>query len=257
MAYSKDTEDKDWEEAQKNYEERKFDECERILKRLAKKSDSPSWYTYVLASLQIERNNLDEGSVTLDKSIEINPNWSHPHTLKAQINQRLGKNDLQSLRMALSEIELAINLFAAENSTEETITNNPDDFPAWLDNYINTSSGMYSLKNSIENEIKSTEVLYSIDNLENKIEQERFRNIEVIGVFSAIIALILSTAQSATSSIKGIDFIWLSIGLVIPIGFLILLVSPNRAIKTRAIIILGLLVLAGGIVGFFVNEWIN
>lgn len=173
MSYSKANEERDWAKAQSSYEKRDFDESEKILKTLAKKSDNPSWYTYILASLQLERNNLQQGLVTLDKSIETNPNWSYPHTLKAQTTQQNSGQNINSLKTALAEIELAIQLFTGENSTQEVINNNPDGFPAWLDNYITTSTGMSSLKNSIENEIRSLETLNRIDSLENKIEQER------------------------------------------------------------------------------------
>jgi tetratricopeptide (TPR) repeat protein len=256
MAYTKNSEENDLKKAQKEYNERNFDKCEELLNKLSEKSDNPSWYIYLLAGVQFERGKSDDGFVSLERSIEINSAWSNPHTLKAQTIQQMYGQDLNKLRVALSEINLALQYYPNENSAQDVLTNNPENFSVWLKDYVNTSAGMYSLKNSIETQLQALEVLDRVALVENRFEQEKTRNIEVLGVFSAIITLVLSTTLSA-KSLQGADFIWLSVGLVIPLGFLILLVSPNRVVKARAIIILGLLVAAGAVVGFFAEKWLN
>jgi len=256
MAYTKQNETSDSKKVQEEYNKRNFDECERLLNRLSQKSDNPSWYTYLLAAVQFERGKSEDGFASLERSIEISSAWSNPHTLKAQTLQQMYGQDINKLRLALSEIDLALQYYPNENSAQEVLTNNPENFSAWLNEYVNTSAGMYSLKNSIETQLQALEVLARVALVEDRFEQEKTRNIEILGVFSAIITLVLSTTLAA-KSLQGADFVWLSFGLVIPLGFLILLVSPSRATKSRGIIILGLLVAAGGVVGFFVSEWIN
>lgn len=242
-----------WNKVQQKYNERDFDAVEVELIKLAEKSDNPSWYRFLLGSVQQERGKNDIALENIEKAIEINGNWSNPHALKAQLLQQTANGSLSNLYIAQLEIETAIRMFSIENTPDSPIED-PGALQGWLNNYINTSAGLYSQKNTIENEIKSLETLNRINDLDNKIERERMRNVEVIGVFSAIVALLLATAQGAIN-LKGPDFLWLGLGLVVPIAFLVLLITPRADIKGKALIQLSIFIVGCIAVGFFIDRW--
>lgn len=245
-----------WELVQDKYSKGRFDEVEKNLQLLADKTDNPSWYLYLLASVQQERLKPNEALETVKKSIEINSNWSYPHALRAQLLQQLSGGNLADLYLAQMDIDTAIRLLPLENAPDTPIED-PGALQGALNSYVNTLAGLYGQKNSIDNEIKSRELLDRVNELDSKIDNERLRSIEILGVFSAIIALLIITGQAALT-LEGLEFLWLGLGLVVPISFLVLLISPRPQQKTpwRGIIGFALFVLGCAAIGAAIYKWI-
>ena len=242
-----------WSQVQTAYNNNRLDDVEKKLQKLADETDNPSWYLYLLASVQQERFKTNDALDTVNKSIEINSNWSNPHALRAQLLQQLSNGRLTDLYLAQSDIDAAIRLLPNENQTDTPIED-PGTLQGALNNYINTLSGLYSQKNSIDNEIKSREILDRVNELDSKIDKERLRSLEVVGIFAAILALILTSVQGALH-LKGPDFLWLGLGMVVPISFMVLLISPRADVKAKALIQF-IVFIAGCIaVGVFIDRW--
>ena len=245
-----------WQQTQEQYNKNKLDDVEKKLQLLADNTDNPSWYLYLLANVQQERLKAADALKTIEKSIEVNSEWSYPHALRAQLLQQLSGGNLADLYLAQMDIDRAIRLLPLENISDTPIED-PGALQGALNNYVNTLAGLYGQKNSIDNEIKSRELLNRVNELDSKIDNERLRSIEILGVFAAIIALLIITGQAALT-LKGLDFLWLGLGLVVPIAFLILLISPRSYKKTpwRGIVGFSVFVLGCAAVGAAIYKWI-
>lgn len=249
-------EQKIWSEVQDQYNKHHYDEVEKKLQLLADRADNPAWYFYLLASVQQERLKNQEALETVKKSIEVNSDWSSSRALRAQLLQQLSNGNLSDLYLAQVDIDAAIRLLPSENTPDSPIED-PGALQGALNNYVNTLAGLYGQKNSIDNEIKSRELLDRVNDLDSKIDNERLRSIESLGIFAAIIALLIVTGQAALS-LKGPDFLWLGLGLVVPVAFLVILISPRNNQKTpwRGVLGFALFVLGCAAIGAAIYRWI-
>lgn len=244
-------EDRAWERAQQFFDQHRVEESLAELDKLIRNSDSRSRYAYVKAYALTLKNRFTEALETLNRSIEMEPNWSQAHKLKAELLYNYFSS-ADNLQIALSEINQALELYGRENISQNVLDNAPEAFPKWLDDFVATRTDMANLKVSIENEIRANQILSRIEQVETNMMAERFKNMEILGVFAAIIALVLATSQAATK-LQGLDFLWLGFGLVLPLSFLVILVSPRGDARIKGLMIIVGVAISGGVIGYLIK----
>lgn len=111
---------------------------------------------------------------------------------------------------------------------------------------------MANLRTSIISDIRQINTQVEIERLKDDVYKERMRNVEILGVFAAIVALVLASAQAATK-LSGIDFLWLGLGLTLPIAFMIGLISPAISDKKKFLLLIVAIAVAGGVLGYLIK----
>ena len=246
---------KAWGEADKLYEKKKFIKCTDVLEEIIEHIDNAeasAHLCYVKANVFIEINDTISAKNELDRALRFSPTHSQAYHTRARITYYIG-NDLAQ---ALTDADSALTNFTPSNLSESVT--DADSLSNWVQGYVAERSDIINLKTSIESDIRSNQLYEQMRDLELKINstlrEERQRNFETIGVFAAIIALILATTQSATR-LQGLDFVWLSVGLVVPVGFLVLLVTPRIDSRIKGLTIILSMCLAAGLVGFLIRGY--
>ena len=244
-------EDTAWKDAQDSYYSKRYDESISRLDTLIKKTANPAFYCYIKTNILVERNKISDAIEVINQAIEFNPAWSQPYQVKAAILYNYGYD----LNEALNNINTAIQKYTPSPLAE---AENSDSLLFWVQGFVAERSDMINLKTSVESDIRSN-MLYAQmqtieSNVDKKLGDERQRSFEMLGVFAAIIALVLATATSARS-LQGIEFLWLGLGLVVPISFLVMLVSPRFDNRLKGMITIIGLILTAGLVGFFIRGY--
>lgn len=121
----------------------------------------------------------------------------------------IGSGDKKDLETALSSINEAIRLYNQESIDEyvdDSVVRNADSLKYWFDNKTKTRMEMANLQSDIKSLIYSRTVYDNVQHIQSKIEkdvkqiksemvQEKQRTLELMALFTAIIALILSNVQ--------------------------------------------------------------
>lgn len=246
-------EDKSWERAQQLYNEKRIDECINELDKLIKNTSTPSRYAYVKAAVYFARNDFASALDTVKLAIEFDSSWADPHKFKAEILYNYYSTP-ENLDDALNEVNIALGFYDAENNLTEVLEKTPESFAGTVNTYIASRTDISSLKASIQSELRAQQLGGQLEELESKITAERVKNIEFLGVFAAIIALVLANSQAA-AKLQGTDILWLNMGLVLPISFLVVLVNNNEN-KHKALLVITAIAFAGGILGYLLNSMI-
>lgn len=122
------------------------------------------------------------------------------------------------LQQALSCVNQALMYFEESNQTMKDIMKTLPDYPDYLNSYIGTKVDLKTLETNIRNLIGSVYVLSRVNNVEKQLEGERIRTIELLGVFTAIMAFIFSSVQIITK-------IGAAEALVLLVGVALMLIS--------------------------------
>lgn len=122
------------------------------------------------------------------------------------------------LQQALGCVNQALMFFEESNQTMKEILKTLPDYPDYLSSYIGTKVDLKALETNIRNLIGSVYVLSRVNNVEKQLEGERIRTIELLGVFTAIMAFIFSSVQIITK-------IGAAEALVLVVGVALLLIS--------------------------------
>jgi len=241
---------KAWSEASKLYDKRQFSKCADKLEQIIKHTDDPdiaATITNVKAGVYIDANDIKLANDEVDRALVLSPSNFQVNYTKARILY-YADNDPAS---ALSHINTAINNYSPGEPEDNQTTE-------WVQTYISTRGEIYNLKTSIENDMRSNELYVQMrtveDRVDEKLREERMRSIEVIGIFAAILALILTSVQGALN-LKGPDFLWLGLGMVVPISFMVLLISPKTDVKGRALMQFAIFIVGCVTIGIFIDRW--
>lgn len=242
---------KAWEAASDLYDKRQFDKCVEKLEEIIIHTDEAEIsanIASVKAGVYIDAQNIKSANREVDRALLFAPNHFQANYTKARLLY-YSENDLQQ---ALEHINSAIANYAPDDLDDSSNT------AIWVQTFITTRSEIYNLKTSIESDIRSNNLYDQMrlveSSVDEKLRDERMRSIEVIGVFAAILALILATVQGSLH-LRGPDFLWLGLGLTVPVTFLIFLVSPKTDVKGKAVIQFTVFIAACIAVGIFIDRW--
>ena len=242
---------KAWSDASDLYTKRQFSKCADKLQQIINNTEEPdiaAIVTNTRANVYIDGNDIASAHTEVDKALVLSPNNFQVNYTKARLLY-YADNDPAS---ALAHINTAITNYVPDEPDDEAQTT------AWVQTYISTRSEIYNLKTSIENDIRSNGLYDQMraveDRVDEKLREERMRSIEVIGIFAAILALILTGVQGALN-LKGPDFLWLGLGMVVPISFMVLLVSPKTDIKAKTLVQFAVFVAGCIAIGIFIDRW--
>ncbi len=241
-----------WKRASDFYDNKKFDECLVELEAIVSNGDNPAFICYVRATVIDELGRTNDTLDELNRSLRFDPTLSVTNQAKAQFLYRTN-GDLDE---ALSCINIALQNYSPDDL--ENSLGDASSLSAWIQGYVAARSDMVNLKTSIEGDLRSNLLYLQMQDIEKNVEQQlsdgRHRSFEMLGVFAAIIALVLATAQGATA-LKGVEFFWLGMGLVVPISFLVMLVSPRQDNRFKVMITITGIIFASGLVGYFIRGY--
>lgn len=240
-----------WAAASSLYDKRQFDKCAEKLEEIIVHAENPEIsanIANVKAGVYIDAQNIESANKEVDRALLFAPNHFQANYTKARLLYYAENN----LQQALEHINLAIANYTPDDLDDSSNT------AIWVQTFITTRSEIYNLKTSIESDLRSNNLYDQMrqveSNVDEKLRDERMRNIEIIGIFAAILALILATVQGAMH-LRGPEFIWLGLGLTIPITFLIFLVSPKADIKGKPLIMFVVFIVACITIGIFIDRW--
>lgn len=240
-----------WGAASSLYDKRLFDKCAEKLEEIITHTDDAevsATIANVKAGVYIDAQNIKSANQEVDRALLFAPYHFQANYTKARLLYYADNN----LPQALEHINLAIANYAPEDLEDTSNT------AMWVQTFITTRSEIYNLKTSIENDIRSNNLYDQMRLVESKVDDklrdERMRGIEVIGIFAAILALILATVQGAMH-LRGPEFLWLGLGLTIPITFLIFMVSPKTDVKGKSVVMFAIFLAACITAGIFIDRW--
>ncbi len=242
---------KTWQVASELYDKRQFAKCADKLEEIIGHTDDPEAaanLTNVKAGVYIDAQDIPAARIEVDKALILSPYNYQANYTKARLCYFID-SDLPS---ALEHINNSVNNFSLDGPDDDSQTS------TWVQTFISTRSEIHNLKTSIESDMRSNEIFDRIkateDRIDEKLRDERTRSIEVVGVFSAILALILTTVQGSLE-LRGPEFLWLALGMVVPISFMVLLVSPKADIKGKTLIQFIVFILGCIVIGVFIDRW--
>ncbi len=240
-----------WGVASDLYDKKQFNKCAEKLEDIISHTDDPEVSANIAnikADVYIDAQNIKLANQEVDRALLFSPSHFQANYTKARLLY-YSDNDLQQ---ALERINLAIANYAPDDLDDSS------DTAVWVQTFISTRGEIYNLKTSIENDIRSNNLYDQMrqveSNVDEKLRDERMRSIEIIGIFAAILALILATVQGAMH-LRGPEFVWLGLGLTIPITFLVFLVSPKVDIKGKSLVQFAIFIAGCIAIGIFIDRW--
>lgn len=228
-----------------------YDAAYKKLDELIEKVDNPFGYLYVKAVTLYGQQKALEALEAVNRALHINPNWSQNYKLKAEILYNYPQN-AEDMQQALAAIDTAISLYNTEQTDDQEEFVDMAAFKQWLEGRIATRSDMSNLKTSIDATLKMLTIQTRVEQMEGNLANERTRSIEALGLFTAVIAVIFANVNAA-GNLRGVDFLWLNLGLVLPISFLVVLIRPDGNARNKGLLIIILIALAGGIAGYLLR----
>lgn len=178
----------------------------------------------------MSENNLPEALRTIDQIIQITKIHSFMYTIKVDILSQLGRQEealeattaalqypgpssrLYKLRAELllsvgknatdlqeakNSIDQAISLYDQEGITDdiEPRFQNIESFKFWFEEKTRSRTEMASLKADITSLLYSINILNKVEGIEEDIKNDKLKSIELMAIFTAILALIFANVQ--------------------------------------------------------------
>lgn len=138
------------------------------------------------------------------------------------------------LSTALNSIDTAIGLYNTDSINEDISGSFSDaeTFKYWFDDRTRTRAEMISLRADIKSLLNSVQVYEKVQQIEVSLNQEKLKVIEMMALFTAVIALIFANTQFLLQRREPIEIVIASSSLIIGITWLLYLVSRITNHKT-------------------------
>lgn len=103
----------------------------------------------------------------------------------------------EDLQRALDSIDTAINLYNSDATSEDISAGlkNEETFKFWIENKTRTRSEMISLRADIKSMLNAVQLYEKVQQIESNVSQEKVKTIELMAIFTAILALIFANVQ--------------------------------------------------------------
>lgn len=135
--------------------------------------------------------------------------------------------DIEELNKALASIDKAIALYNNDSISENIADrfNDAETFKFWFDDRTRTRTDMASLRSDIRSLIYNLKLYNDIQHIESRLSQEKQRTIELMALFTAIIALIFSNVQVLSQKRDIQEIVTANISLVVILSWILYLVG--------------------------------
>lgn len=144
----------------------------------------------------MQMNKHQEALVVAKEGLQYDNPPSKLYNQHAQLLASLA-SDSEDLEAALISIDTAINLYNSDATSEDISPGlqNEETFKFWIENKTRTRSEMTSLRADIKSTLNAVRVYEKVQQIENNISQEKVKTIELMAIFTAILALIFANVQ--------------------------------------------------------------
>lgn len=134
---------------------------------------------------------------------------------------------IEELNEALSSIERAITLYNNEGASESIADQFSDEatFRFWFEDKTRTRTDMASLRSDIRALIYSLRIYEDVRHIESRLSREKQRTIELMALFTAIIALIFSNVQVLSQKREFWEIVTVNISLAVILTWILWLVE--------------------------------
>lgn len=190
--------DRDFSQYQRLKSEGKLDAA---LKKLRTIQSNYLPNNQFIVSLQVDilmemGNNQGALALAMDASSLGEP-YSKLYLQKAQLISLLWK-DIEQLKEGLESINKAIELYKQESVAEdlEPQLGSSESLKYWLDNKIQISSEMKGLQVDLKGLINANVLYDQIADIQKEVIREKVKTIELMSIFTAILALIFANVQA-------------------------------------------------------------
>lgn len=174
-----------------------------------------------------------------NRGIQYQHPFSGLHKQHAELILVVGDGDKKDLETALSSINEAIRLYNQESIDEyvdDSIVRDADSLKYWFDNKTKTRMEMANLQSDIRSLIYSRTIYDAVQQIYTKTEgdvkrmkremaQEKQKTLELLALFTAIIALILSNVQVLSREKEWWHILVVNGSLLVVLTWIIFLVS--------------------------------
>lgn len=169
-----------------------LDELDKLLKITHIKAFVYSLKVDILSQLGRQADALDVANLAVQYP---NPP-SKLYKLRAELLMSLGQ-DVNALQIALQSIDMAIQLYEQDSISEDIQAqfDNVESFKLWFQEKTRSRTDMASLKADIKSLLYTMNALERIQQVENNVSQEKVKTIELMAIFTAILALIFANVQ--------------------------------------------------------------
>lgn len=227
------------------YEDGDLDLALTKLEEILKITNIKQYVSYLIIDVYSQMNNkAKEAYEVAAKGVEYPVPFSGLYKQYAELILVVDGDSDENLRVALYYIGRAIELYNQEiirEKVDESVVYDAESLKYWFDNKTKTRIDMVSLQNDIKS-LMYSRTLYDgmsqaqaktekdIEQVKNDIVQEKQRTIELMALFTAIIALILSNVQGLGER-KISDIIAMNVSLVAVLSWILYLVGLIRSGK--------------------------
>lgn len=214
------------------------------LKEILKITNIKQYVSYLIIDVYSQMNNkAKEAYEVAAKGVEYPVPFSGLYKQYAELILVVDGDSDENLRVALYYIGQAIELYNQEiirEKVDESVVYDAESLKYWFDNKTKTRIDMVSLQNDIKS-LMYSRTLYDgmsqaqaktekdIEQVKNDIVQEKQRTIELMALFTAIIALIFSNVQALSQKREISEIVVVNMSLAAILSWLLYLVGRIRS----------------------------
>jgi tetratricopeptide (TPR) repeat protein len=194
------------------------------LNKLLKITGIKAFVYSLKVDLLMQMNRQRDALEAANEGIQYNNAPSQLYKLHAQLLASFAASRAD-LQIALSSIETAISLYNSDAISEDISSqfNSADTFKFWVENKTRTRDEMTSLRADIKSLLNTLEVYEKVQQIEANINQEKVKTIELMAIFTAILALIFANVQFM-QKLQSWEIVVANLSLLIAITWLLYLV---------------------------------
>lgn len=214
------------------------------LKEILRITKIKQYVSYLIIDVYSQMNNkAKEAYEVAARGVKYSDPFSGLYKQYAELILVVDGDSDESLKEALYYIGQAIELYNQEiihEKVDESVVYDAESLKYWFDNKTKTRIDMTSLQNDIKSLIYSR-TLYDgmrqvqdktekdIEQVKNDIVQEKQRTIELMALFTAIIALIFSNVQALSQKREISEIVVVNMSLAAILSWLLYLVGRIRS----------------------------
>ena len=189
-------EDKLFSQYQRAYAQNDFPEALTALQEMLKISNIKAFVSSLIVDVYMQMGYANEAYEAAATGIKYPNPPSKLYKQHAEIIF-MRASTIEELNEALASIEQAITLYNSNSITEDIADrfNDAETFKFWFNDKTRTRTDMASLRSDIRSLIYNLKLYSDIQHIESRLSQEKQRTIELMALFTAIIALIFSNVQ--------------------------------------------------------------
>lgn len=231
---NKPTDEQIWAEADKFYRLRQFEKAILEIDKLIENNPSATFYWGIKASILRQLNKPIDAVNIIDQGLAIN---STDYTLLQQKAEIIFENatNFQQVDEAIQLIDQAEVNFDEVNYTaklEEQIKDMPS-FQNWIVSLVQGRTKLATAKQNMQLMRRIFELNNRVDNVDNKLDQDKVKQFETLALFSAVLALIITNVQVAPK-LELRQLAVLNLGLIIAITLSFTLGSLSLSIGMKS-----------------------